>query len=62
MFRELTRVKEYFDKIKMAEFGESKRDNMSLNKPAVMRFLKHDLVDITYSTLGWVQADFMAGR
>ncbi|MCJ1383263.1 hypothetical protein MMC17_006376 [Xylographa soralifera] len=43
VFHELTRVKHYFDKIKVVEFGEPKRENMSLDKPAVRRFLKHDL-------------------
>ncbi|MCJ1403895.1 hypothetical protein MMC11_007118 [Xylographa trunciseda] len=43
VFRELTRVKQYFDKIKVVEFGEPKRENMSLDKPAVRRFIKHDL-------------------
>ncbi|MCJ1439469.1 hypothetical protein MMC27_008863, partial [Xylographa pallens] len=42
IFPELTRVKHYFEKIKVVEFGEPKRENISLDKPAVRRFLKHD--------------------
>ncbi|KAI9870675.1 MAG: hypothetical protein M1830_003935, partial [Pleopsidium flavum] len=43
VFRELTRVKQYFVKIKSAEFGEVKRENLSLNKPATGRMIKHAL-------------------
>jgi len=55
VFRELTRVKQYFDKIKEVEFGEPKRENMSLDKPAVRRFIKHDLA-------GNVQLDKVKGE
>ena len=44
IFPELIRVKQYFDKIKVVEFGEPKRENMSLDKPVVRRFLNHDIV------------------
>ena len=44
VFRELVRVKEYFEKIKNAEAGDSKRMNMSLDKAAAGRFIKHALV------------------
>lgn len=43
VFRELTRVKQYFEKVKIAEFGEAKRETLSLDKPAVGRFIKHAL-------------------
>ena len=43
MFTELTRVKQYFEKIKLAEAGEQKR-TLSLNKDAANRFIKHELV------------------
>lgn len=42
VFRELTRVKQYFDKIKDAETGDSPRPT-SLDKPAAGRFIKHAL-------------------
>lgn len=44
VFRELTRLKQYFEKIKIAESGELKRNNMSLNRPAAGRIIKHALV------------------
>ena len=44
VFRELARVKQYFEKIKDIEFGGRKRENMTLDKPAVGRMLKHALV------------------
>ncbi|KAL9120409.1 MAG: hypothetical protein Q9187_003032 [Circinaria calcarea] len=43
VFRELTRVKQYFEKIKKVEFGGQKRENLSLNKPTAARFIKHAL-------------------
>lgn len=43
VFRELTRLKQYFEKIKIAENGEVKRE-LSLNKPAAGRIIKHALV------------------
>jgi len=45
VFRELTRVKQYFEKIKEAEEGPAKRrENLSLNKQAAGRFIKQALV------------------
>lgn len=45
VFRELTRVKQYFEKIKSAESSsESKRENLSLDKQAAGRIIKHALV------------------
>ena len=45
VFKELTRVRQYFDKIKQAEAGPPKpRENMSLNKEAAGRIIKHALV------------------
>ncbi|KAI9833283.1 MAG: hypothetical protein M1819_003677 [Sarea resinae] len=43
VFRELTRVKQYFEKIKRVEAGEVKRENLSLDKQAAGRFIKHAL-------------------
>ncbi|MCJ1421949.1 hypothetical protein MMC32_008316, partial [Xylographa parallela] len=43
IFSELTRVKQYFEKIRVVEFDKPKRENISLDKPAARRFLKHDL-------------------
>lgn len=45
VFRELTRVKQYFEKIKLAEEGAVKpRENLSLNKEAAGRIISHALV------------------
>ena len=45
VFKELTRVRQYFEKIKVAEAGgDSKRENLSLNKEAAGRIIKHGLV------------------
>lgn len=44
VFRELTRVKQYFEKINNAEFGDAKRENFKLDKPAAGRIVKHALV------------------
>lgn len=43
VFRELARVKQYFEKIKAAEFAGTKQ-NMTLDKAAAGRFIKHALV------------------
>jgi len=44
VFKELTRVKQYFEKVKVAENGPMKpRENMSLNKQATGRVIKHAL-------------------
>lgn len=44
VFKELTRVKQYFDKIKDAETPVTKRENISIDKPAAGRILKAALV------------------
>ena len=44
IFRELTRVKQYFEKIQSAENVEAKRENLVLDKSAAGRFIKHALV------------------
>jgi exosome complex protein LRP1 len=46
VFRELTRVKQYFDKIKSAETPVTKRENLSVDKQAVGRFVKAGLVGL----------------
>jgi exosome complex protein LRP1 len=43
VFRELTRVKQYFEKVKLAEAGE-KRQVMRLDQAAAGRIIKHALV------------------
>ncbi|KAH0543764.1 hypothetical protein FGG08_001946 [Glutinoglossum americanum] len=43
VFRELARVKQYFEKIKDAELSGTKRDNLCLDKEAANRFIKHAL-------------------
>ena len=44
VFRELTRVRQYFQKIQAAETMDQKRENLSLDKPATGRVIKHALV------------------
>lgn len=44
VFKELTRVKQYFDKIKIAESPLPKRENLSLDKVAAGRIFKAALV------------------
>ena len=44
VFRELVRVKQYFEKIKTTEVGESKRTNLRLDQAAAGRFITHALV------------------
>lgn len=44
MFIELTRVKQYFDKVKVAENPVGKRQNLSLDKGAAARIIKAGLV------------------
>jgi exosome complex protein LRP1 len=44
VFVELTRVKQYFEKIKIAETGPAKRENLSLDKQAAERFIRHAIV------------------
>jgi len=43
VFTELTRVKQYFDKIKVAETPIQKRENLSVDKQAAARFIKAGL-------------------
>ncbi|MCJ1479803.1 hypothetical protein MMC13_008489 [Lambiella insularis] len=44
VFRELTRVKQYFEKIIAVEVGEQKKGNIvTLDRPAAARFIKHAL-------------------
>ncbi|KAI9784720.1 MAG: hypothetical protein M1816_000723 [Peltula sp. TS41687] len=43
VYRELTRVKQYFEKIKAAEKKATKRENLSLDKQAAGRIIKHAL-------------------
>lgn len=50
VFRELIRVKQYFEKIKNAESGDAKRENLRLNKPAAGRIVQHALVLFCFET------------
>lgn len=43
VFRELTRVKQYFDKLKVAETGPA-APSTKLDREAAGRFIKHALV------------------
>ncbi|EXJ95065.1 hypothetical protein A1O1_00183 [Capronia coronata CBS 617.96] len=43
VFRELTRVKQYFEKIKEVENGPSAQPSLTLNKEAAGRIIKHAL-------------------
>ncbi|KAI9769417.1 MAG: hypothetical protein M1840_004119 [Geoglossum simile] len=43
VFKELTRVRHYFEKIKQVEASGIKRENLSLDKEAASRFVKHAL-------------------
>ncbi|KAI9733377.1 MAG: hypothetical protein M1834_003461 [Cirrosporium novae-zelandiae] len=47
IFRELTRVKQYFEKIKAAEHGngDTKRETLSVNKEAAKRIINHAISD-----------------
>src|SRR5579862_6445612 len=44
VFKELARVRQYFEKIKQVEASGIKRENLSLDKEAANRFVKHALV------------------
>ena len=57
VFRELTRVKHYFEKIKAAESAET-RQNVTLDKAAAGRFIKNALVSRTRWAIDFVSADF----
>lgn len=52
MFKELTRVKQYFEKIKALETEPEKR-TMSLDKQAAGRFIKHNLVRVASPSHGF---------
>jgi len=43
VFKELTRVRQYFDKIKIAETPISKRENVTVDRTAAARFIKAGL-------------------
>lgn len=43
VFKELARVRQYFQKIKEVETGPVKRENMSLDKQAASRIIRHAL-------------------
>lgn len=45
IFSELSRVKQYFEKIKNVESGDTKKANISLNRAAGGRVIKHALVN-----------------
>ncbi len=45
VFKELTRVRQYFEKIKNIEEPPPKRPEQSLNKEAAIRFIRSDLAD-----------------
>lgn len=56
VFRELTRVKQYFEKIKAAETAGTKQ-NVTLDKAAAGRFIKHALVSRNRSVKESANAD-----
>ncbi len=56
VFRELTRVKQYFEKIKAAETAGTKQ-NVTLDKEAAGRFIKHALVSRSRSVNESANAD-----
>ena len=43
VFRELTRVKQYFEKIKNVEAGDTSKKSMTLDNAAAGRFIRHAL-------------------
>ncbi|KAL8895967.1 MAG: hypothetical protein Q9207_007937, partial [Kuettlingeria erythrocarpa] len=51
VFLELARVKQYFEKIRDIENAGSKRENLSLDKAAAGRFIKHPLNGNTHHGL-----------
>jgi len=53
VFAELSRVKNYFEKIKLAQSVESVRPTMRIDKNAVGRILKYDLVGGTKQVSGF---------
>ena len=50
VFRELTRARQYFDKIKDAEGKGQEKHNISLNKAVANRIVKHALVRVLACT------------
>lgn len=50
VFRELTRVKQYFQKVEDVEKMGSRRENLSLDKAAAGRIIKHALVSTSFDT------------
>ena len=46
VFKELTRVRQYFEKIKKIETPEAERES-TVDKQAAIRFLKADLVSVS---------------
>lgn len=61
VFRELTRVKLYFEKIKTAESTGTKQ-NVTLDKAAAGRFIKHALVGCDSCTTRFASADLVLRR
>ena len=57
VFRELTRVKQYFEKIKAAESAGTAR-NMTLDKAATGRFIRNALVSRYSCAMNSARADF----
>ena len=53
VFQELSRVKQYFDKIKNAEFPPEKGNNQTLDKKAAARFIKAGLVRDILNFMSW---------
>jgi exosome complex protein LRP1 len=64
VFRELTRVKQYFGKIQAleAEQAEPEQRTMTLDKEAAGRFIKHGLVCISWSFLSFCHNLTLLGR
>jgi len=51
VFNELTRVKQYFEKLKVTENPVGKRENLTLDKAAAARIIKASLVS---TFLSWM--------
>lgn len=58
MFRELTRVKQYFEKIKALE-TEPEQRKMTLDKGAANRFVKHGLVSYNFTMVSRLATDYI---
>lgn len=52
IFSELSRVKQYFEKIRNAESGDARMAAVSLDKAAAGRVIKHALVNNTSVFIG----------